>query len=610
VLASARRRSFVWTSALVLFCAGAVAVPAGREYQTVDVDLLRITIDTDWGPRTAPGYFPARFEITNVGELREIEIVAVGSRFYAGTRSTTGSGSTTVRQTLRLAMGDKVRLTMPVPIYGNTENLRFEIRERNRVIQRFNYFGFTSRMTPRDASVLVVAAPGTPVAGIGLRTAGRGSAAGARGGGGGAASGGLVGGVFTGGGPGGVMDFMLEPARLPTNWLGYTSLRAVVLGPVEWDQFTDAQKGALLAWVGGGGDLIFVDGEITTLLPGARTEAAAGPDRLIARHLLGRVHALPLQTLTSTGLTTLLLAMETNRELFFALPANVAPDWGNVEKRGFRLTIPGIQGVPARAFLLILILFAILIGPVNYWLLKRKGQQVLVVLTVPVISTAFIILLGGYAVAGEGFRVQGRASTFTILDQNTKQAATRSTVSVYAAGLTPSGGLRFGRDVAVYAVGPEGTGVRDRMEMNLSEAQHFSDGVLQARAPTNFEQILVRAARERLSFSPENGGLSVTNGLEARLIALQYRDGDTIYRLDGELAAGDKNTMKGTGFNLATAVPEGITIPAKLGDLFQNQPSGSYIAVLDHSPFWETGVAKLSERGSLHVVLGWPEGQK
>jgi hypothetical protein len=99
----------------------------------------------------------------------------------------------------------------------------------------------------------------------------------------------------------------------------------------------------------------------------------------------------------------------------------------------------------------------------------------------------------------KGFRVQGRAVTFTMLDQLTKQAVTRATVSLYAPGLTPSNGLRFGRDVAVWAVGPEGTGMRDRMDLDLTDAQQFSAGVLQARSPTNFEQITFRPARERLT---------------------------------------------------------------------------------------------------------------
>jgi len=31
--------------------------------------------------------------------------------------------------------------------------------------------------------------------------------------------------------------------------------------------------------------------------------------------------------------------------------------------------------------------------------------------------------------------------------------------------------------------------------------------------------------------------------------------------------------------------------------------------VLERSPFWESGVPALVERGSFHLLLGWPEGQ-
>ena len=37
---------------------------------------------------------------------------------------------------------------------------------------------------------------------------------------------------------------------------------------------------------------------------------------------------------------------------------------------------------------------------------------------------------------------------------------------------------------------------------------------------------------------------------------------------------------------------------------------GSYLAVLDRSPFWEPGVPGLMERGSFHLVLGFPQGQR
>jgi hypothetical protein len=232
------------------------------------------------------------------------------------------------------------------------------------------------------------------------------------------------------------------------------------------------------------------------------------------------------------------------------------------------------------------------------------------VLTAPLISAVFIVLLAGYAIAGEGFSLQGRALSFTVLDQLTNQAATRVSASLYAPGLTPASGLRFGRDVAVWAIGPEGSGMRDRMDLDLTDDQYFSSGVLQARSPTNLEQVVVRAARERLTFSQAGGGLSVTNGLDASILALSYRDGNTMYRLAGPLSPGSKQTMTATTFDPERVLPDAVPIPPKLFGVYRNQPTRSYLAVLDRSPFWEPGVSRLSEHGSVHVVLGWPEGQR
>lgn len=588
----------------------AVAAPAAGEYQTVDFRLLNVTIDTDWAPRASPGYFPARFEITNTGDARIIEIVGQGVRGYRGPRMPAGNGATYITQTVRLAMGDHVRLTIPVPIYADTESVRFEIRERNRPTHFFNFNAFQSRVGAKDASLLVVAVPGSPTSTIPPRAIGTarffgGPARGVIGRG--AAT--PVPSVPLRAGAGGTADFQLEPARLPTNWLGYTSLRGVVLGPPEWQELTQAQKSALLTWTAAGGDLFFVDGDVRTLLPSAVVYPANAADRMMARHLFGRVYGVTSASV-ATGLTDLLTATEGNRDMAVALPANSAPDWGLIERRGFRLRIPGIDGVPTRVYLGILLLFSLVIGPLNYWILWRRKQQVLMVITVPVISAVFILLLGGYAIAGEGFRVQGRAVTFTMLDQATKQAATRATATLYAAGLLPSDGVTFGRDVAVWAVGADGIGVRDRMEVDLTDAQQFSDGVLQARSPTNFDQAVVRSARERLTFDHANGAVSVTNGLEANMLRLVYRDGDVVYRLDTPLAAGAKQVMTRTAATASLPLPEGLPIPGKFFGLFQNQPSGSYLAVLDRSPFWEPGVPHLTELGSAHIVLGWPEGQQ
>ena len=52
-----------------------------------------------------------------------------------------------------------MRLTIPVPIFADNENIRFEIREDGRTLERFNYTGFQSGSLPGDASALIVADP-------------------------------------------------------------------------------------------------------------------------------------------------------------------------------------------------------------------------------------------------------------------------------------------------------------------------------------------------------------------------------------------------------------------------------------------------------------------
>ena len=119
-----------------------------------------MTIDSDWAPRTAPGYLPVRFDITNLGDARVIEIVGQGiavlSRVAA--RPVVPGRDDASGRRVRLARGDRVRFTMPVPIFGDNENIRFEIREDGRMLERFSYIGFQSRhAAPSDASALIVA---------------------------------------------------------------------------------------------------------------------------------------------------------------------------------------------------------------------------------------------------------------------------------------------------------------------------------------------------------------------------------------------------------------------------------------------------------------------
>lgn len=633
-----RSRRLSWWIALgVVFCIAA-AVPSAREYRTTEIESLRITIDSDWVPRASPGYVPVRFEITNLGDARVIEISAQVTRsFRTLPRTPSGlrpgnQGSTSIRQEVRLARGDRVRFTMPVPVFGDGENVRIELREEGRVVERFNYVGYQSRSPLLAASVLLVADSTSTFGAMAPRIVRSLATPGAAGGGGMLVRPGVpptgVAPLPPGGGapPGATippgsfgttlsarmpkLDYVLEPSRLPTNWTGFTSVRAVALGKTEWDQLAEPQRTALITWVACGGDLIFIDGQVHEVLPSIPFATESGPDRTVGRYFFGRVHALTSDTLQTSGMPDLLTAIDSSTDRTWSLPANAASDWGAIQTRGFRLAIPGIEGVPARVYLGILVVFSLLIGPASFWFLWKRRQRTLIVLTAPLISLVFIVVLASYTILGEGFGVHGRAATFTILDEDAKQAATRAAVSLYAAGMAPSGGLNYGRDVAVFMLGPSGSGSRERQTLDLTNGQRYASGEMQARSPTNVEQILFRPARERLTFTREADGFSVLNGLDATVTHLQYRDGDTHYTLEGPLAPGARQRLTVGSVDPAVVVPSALTLGSKFEDVIRQQPPGTYIAALDRSPFWEPGVERLNERGSFHLVLGWPQGQR
>jgi hypothetical protein len=193
--------------------------------------------------------------------------------------------------------------------------------------------------------------------------------------------------------------------------------------------------------------------------------------------------------------------------------------------------------------------------------------------------------------------------SFTLLDQANGQAATRAAVSLYAAGGAPSGGLRFARDVAIFPTPLDGAPLPGET-LDLSELQQFSSGFLQARTPTNFETISVRAARERLVFSREGEQVRVSNGLGSTVMRLRFRDGARSYTLDDPLPGGAAATLRETTSSGRELLGSDDAVLSRFDTMVTNLPDRAYFAVLDRSPFWDGGIRQIDERASFHLVLG------
>jgi hypothetical protein len=214
--------------------------------------------------------------------------------------------------------------------------------------------------------------------------------------------------------------------------------------------------------------------------------------------------------------------------------------------------IPGVGAVPLVAFVVLISIFAVLIGPVNYFLVWRRKQLYLLVLTIPTIAFLTSATLFGYSILSDGFGVQSRLRSFTVLDQYSKTAVSWNRISLYA-GITPSAGLQFSPDTVVQPVWRDGSGFESG-NVDWTDTQHWTRGWLRSQTAAQFQTIAQRAERGRLDVKPASAGeVEVANGLAWEIAVLLVIDDA------GRPYSGQKLPAGGT-LKLAEATAEDLAL--------------------------------------------------
>lgn len=312
------------------------------------------------------------------------------------------------------------------------------------------------------------------------------------------------------------------------------------------------------------------------------------------------------------------------------------------------MLIPDVGLAPISEFRVLITMFVIAIGPVNYWLLRRVGKLHMLLITVPV---AAALVTGGlflYAVVSDGFDTRVRVRSFTEIDQRLGEAVCWSRQSYYA-GMAPSEGLNMPEDVTVYPVEfPSRYYSRDNMDrqrdVHWDGKQRLSRGWLDSRTPTQYLVIGARDSDKGLTFPKTAEGMRVRNLLETPVHYLlvcnpdgEFYWGESIPK-DGSATLSPITEKMARGklkpiFRQNWPRPPGVMNDG--GDVFglsqgrywQNYggsfqanrmeqlmgrwmefappPSPrSYLAIVERSPEVRLGKDDLIESASFHVVLG------
>ncbi|MEW4561739.1 hypothetical protein AB1K70_04390 [Bremerella sp. JC770] len=218
------------------------------------------------------------------------------------------------------------------------------------------------------------------------------------------------------------------------------------------------------------------------------------------------------------------------------------------ENLGFwEFLIPGVGVAPVTTFELLITLFVILIGPVNYFVLRSIGRLNFLIVTVPLGALMVTGVLMTYAVLSDGLSTKSRIRTVTLLDQTTGNGASWSRQAYYA-GLASTSGLNYPADAAIYDYEQypltEHTGQK---RLIWDEDQILQGGFFRSRVTQQFLVIRPFHTLQRLVVTPQNNSITVKNELGTSLSQLILIDEQGVQHFARDIRAGAQQTLSAAG---------------------------------------------------------------
>ncbi|MCP3914553.1 MAG: hypothetical protein GY711_03230 [bacterium] len=597
------RRDFAF---LVVACTLAFATPARAQNNVGDVSVF---LDSPWPATVSRGYFPMWFTLQNeLDEPCSVEIDVDGRGYRSARRR--------VRTKVRLEAGEERTIEMYAPGFlqmshygGSGYGVQVAARGSR------TWMGMTtSSGAPPGILHMLVATPSKLPAGapdaiaermskskalqafspIAVPTSGTRVRRGTT--------------ITTSSAPATAITVpttVVDFEHLPTRYHGYTSLDLVVL---------DARRGLppherlepLLAWTRLGGKLVVLAEDIDSMreeLGGEdgwlepRFRTVAGDD---AQYTVGFGRLL----LSQLGAQDPILNEASDIEAAAVQLVRGArngwiPDAAGWRFGGGQLLIPGLAKLPMRTFLILLLLFAVVIGPLNMMMVKRLARPALLLVTIPAISLVSSVGILAYGILYQGIDIKSVSHSLTILDQRTHRAATIERRTMFV-GLSPGAGLRPAAGTAVFP--NKVTEDTEVYEIDFEKGALLRGTYMAVRDPVQQTLLNEGSARARVELALDGEKLEVQNTFETSIewLAVRAPDGRLFHTSDA-IGAGESAT-------LCPAPDEASlgTVQNLINDMHSDLrlAPATYVARLGDDLFTDSCGLELNPQSDNHVVQG------
>lgn len=192
----------------------------------------------------------------------------------------------------------------------------------------------------------------------------------------------------------GTSDFAakFDPKQLPDDWLAFSGYDSVLMTDNDWTNIPPGARNAILAWIRLGGQLVVY----------STTSATAASLGLPAEAGYGSI---VMETVSSDLKLDQVQVIE-------RVTGNVTKPRQTSLRGDFNTAWPlqghfGTQAFNYGLFIFVLVLFGILVGPVNLFVLAKSGQRHKLFITTPLISLGASIILIALIIVQDGFGGRG-----------------------------------------------------------------------------------------------------------------------------------------------------------------------------------------------------------
>jgi hypothetical protein len=189
-----------------------------------------------------------------------------------------------------------------------------------------------------------------------------------------------------------------DPKQMPSDWLAYSGYDSLVMTDTDWSSVAPGARRAILSWLELGGQLILY----------SASNATPSSLGLPSRPSLGSISMQPLPSSLILDAAPLLdLTNKTNptRWRNASIQSDYNTSWPLQAHFGNKEFNYGI-------FIAVLIVFGILVGPVNLFYFAKSGQRHRLFITTPIISLLASFILLALIIFQDGFGGHGIRRVF------------------------------------------------------------------------------------------------------------------------------------------------------------------------------------------------------